>query len=98
MGSQVRPPARSLVQIDNERVIVTEWCLPPGGHTGTHAHQRDYLIVPVTSGELEITVGTSVSRASMAKGATYIRTRGIEHDVTNVNEFDFIFVEIEFKD
>ena len=46
--------AKSEVQVDTPEVRVTEWRLAPGSATGHHVHQMDYVIVPVTSGEMTI--------------------------------------------
>ena len=40
------------VQIDNDRVIVTEWRFAPGADTGHHVHGHDYVVVPMTTGIL----------------------------------------------
>ena len=40
--------------IDNDRVRVTEWKFKPGAHTGWHRHEMDYVVVPVTHGQLHI--------------------------------------------
>ncbi len=42
------------VQVDTPEVRVTEWRLAPGSATGHHIHEMDYVIVPVTSGEMTI--------------------------------------------
>jgi quercetin dioxygenase-like cupin family protein len=42
------------VQIENERVIVTEWTFAPGAETGQHVHAFDYVVVPLTSGTLHL--------------------------------------------
>ncbi len=42
------------VQIDNERVIVTEWRFAPGADTGHHVHGHDYVVVPMTTGTLRL--------------------------------------------
>ena len=42
------------VQIDNERVRVTEWRFAPGAETGEHVHAMDYVVVPLASGRLKI--------------------------------------------
>ena len=47
-------PAVSAVQVDNSRVRVTEWRIPPGGATGHHRHEMDYVITPVIGGALTI--------------------------------------------
>ena len=46
--------AKSDVQVDTPEVRVTEWRLAPGSATGHHTHEMDYVIVPVTSGEMTI--------------------------------------------
>ena len=46
--------AKSDVQVDTPEVRVTEWRLAPGSATGHHIHEMDYVIVPVTSGEMTI--------------------------------------------
>jgi len=49
-----RPLAKPTRQLETDRVLVTEWRFPPGGHTGWHKHAYDYVVVPITSGELHI--------------------------------------------
>jgi quercetin dioxygenase-like cupin family protein len=84
-------------QAETDRAIVTEWRFPPGGHTGWHRHGYDYIVVPVTTGELAIWTGTQEVRASLTTGVSYTRAAGVEHDVINPNAFEFVFVEIELK-
>jgi quercetin dioxygenase-like cupin family protein len=90
--------AASTVLIDNERVRVTEWRFAPGAATGWHRHALDYVVLPMTSGKLEL-VGPSgeASRAELNRGVPYFRNAGVEHDVINVNPYEFAFVEIELK-
>ena len=85
-------------QIDNERTRVTEWRFAPGAATGTHRHEYDYVIVPGTTGSLKI-VGPdgSESLAALTAGQCYFREAGVEHDVINANDHDFVFVEVEIK-
>ena len=92
-----RPLAKGTVQIDNERVIVTEWRFAPGAHTGWHKHMHDYVVVPVTTGELHIDDGTTTVPAPLRAGVSYSRLKGVEHDVINANDFEFVFVEVELK-
>ncbi len=94
----VRPQAVATVQMDDERVKVTEWRFPPGGETGWHTHTMDYVVVPVANGMLEIEMpdGTSF-RAPLALGASYGRKTGTEHNVINASAHEVAFVEIELK-
>ena len=40
------------VQLDTDRVKVTEWRFAPGAATGWHRHDYDYVVVPMTTGKL----------------------------------------------
>lgn len=92
-----RPRARSTVQVDDDRVRVTEWRFPPGAATGFHRHEMDYVVVPMTTGRLLLQTPEGESTASLTAGQAYARQAGVEHDVINANEYDFVFVEVEIK-
>ncbi|MBX6368842.1 MAG: cupin domain-containing protein [Rhodospirillales bacterium] len=92
-----RPQAIPRVQIDNERMRVTEWRFPPGAATGWHKHEYDYCIVPVTTGVLEIDAADGRRDARLITGESYFRPAGVEHDVINANDFEFVFIEVEVK-
>lgn len=92
-----RPAATPTVQIDNERLRVTEWRFAPGAATGFHRHEYDYCVVPLTTGPLLIESAAGASHAQLAVGVSYYRQAGVEHDVINDNAFEFAFVEIELK-
>ena len=96
-SSQQRPAARPTVQIDNERVTVTEWRFAPGEATGWHRHGYDYVVVPLTTGSLTIDDGHGETSAALVTGRSYFRPVGVEHDVINANPFEFVFVEVELK-
>jgi quercetin dioxygenase-like cupin family protein len=90
--------ARSDVQVDTSEVRVTEWRLPPGSATGHHIHELDYVIVPVTSGEMTIVApGGARSKAQLGIGKSYFRKAGVEHDVLNETEAEIVFLEVELK-
>jgi hypothetical protein len=57
----------------------------------------DYVVVPITSGRLDIDNGREVFAAELTSGVSYARDIGVEHDVINANDFEFVFVEIEVK-
>ena len=93
-----RPAATPTVQVDNERVRVTEWRFAPGAATGWHRHEYDYVVVPMTTGRLLLEEPGGASRhAALRGGVSYARSAGVEHDVINDNPFAFVFVEIEIK-
>ncbi|HLT19414.1 MAG TPA: cupin domain-containing protein [Thermomicrobiales bacterium] len=91
-------PATATVQVDNERVRVTEWSFTPGAATGYHRHEYDYVVVPLMNGRLKL-VGPDgeESFAELEAGVSYYREAGVEHDVINASDGDFSFVEIELK-
>jgi quercetin dioxygenase-like cupin family protein len=86
------------VQVDNDIAIVTEWRFAPGAATGWHRHGYDYVVVPMTSGRLRLKSSDGEHIAELEAGKSYYRNAGVEHDVINASDFEFVFVEIEFKD
>ncbi len=90
--------AQSTVQIDDDRVRVTEYRFEPGAETGWHTHEMDYVIVPLVSGSLRIQVGAETTTVDLRNGESYARPAGVKHNVTNTNQFEFAFVEIELKE
>ena len=92
-----RPLAVPTVQVDNERFIVTEWRFAPGAHTGWHRHAHDYVVVPLTTGPLLLDTPDGPRNADLVSGVSYSRQAGVEHDVINDGEREFVFVEIEAK-
>jgi quercetin dioxygenase-like cupin family protein len=98
MTDTARPKAVPTVQVDNERVRVTEWRFPPGGATGHHRHEYDYIVVPMTTGTLSMTGPRGATQAQLTTGRSYYRKAGVEHDVINTNPSEFVFVETELKD
>ena len=92
-GEEMSESARATVQVDNERVRVTEWRFAPGWHR----HEHDYVVVPMATGRLRIATGRGETMAELAAGQAYFRVAGAEHDVVNANPHEFVFVEIEVK-
>ena len=91
------PRAVATVQIDNAAVRVTEWRFAPGASTGHHRHEYPYVVVPMTTGRLAIAGPDGAATADLVTGHAYYRPAGVEHDVSNANPFEFVFVEIEIK-
>jgi quercetin dioxygenase-like cupin family protein len=89
--------AEPTVQVDNERVRVTEWRFQPGAATGHHRHAHDYVVVPMTTGRLLLRDAAGERYAELQVGKSYARSEGVEHDVINANDYEFVFVEIELK-
>lgn len=85
------------VFIDNDRTRVTEWRFAPGAETGQHRHEYDYVIVPTFTGQLRITSSDGEMLSDLTLGHPYFRQAGVEHNVFSANDFEFAFIEIEFK-
>lgn len=94
-----REAATPTVQIETDHVRVTEWRFAPGAATGFHVHAHDYVVVPITTGGLQIEDADGKSTVSpLVTGKPYNRGAGVAHDVINPNPFEFVFIEIELKD
>jgi beta-alanine degradation protein BauB len=87
--------AEANVQIENGRVKVTEWRFPPAAETGHHVHEYDYVVVPLTSGALRLEEPTGARTAQLLMGMAYAREKGVAHNVINVNDYEFRFLEVE---
>ncbi len=94
MGEQ----AVGTTQIDNPRTRVTEWRFAPGAARGYPRHEYDYVVVPQTTGRLKLTGPDGAETfAELTAGQAYFRQAGVEHDVVNANDHEFVFIEVEFK-
>jgi len=93
----IRPRGVPTPLIVNERVIVTEWRFAPGAETGWHVHGYDYVVVPQTTGRLLLETKQGDHHAELRVGQPYFRNAGVEHNVVNANEHEFVFVEVELK-
>ena len=94
----IRKKANPTVQIDDTQVKVTRWDFSPGAETGWHTHAMDYIVVPLTEGTLnaELPSGSKVE-SKLTVGASYARPAGVNHNIINVNNEPFSFIEIELK-
>ena len=87
--------ATAHVQIENDRVKVTEWRFAPEAETGHHVHEHDYVVVPLTSGALRLEEPAGTRTAQLRMGVAYAREKGVAHNVINANDYEFRFLEIE---
>jgi len=84
------------IKVDEPHVRVIEYRFAPGGETGWHRHGFDYVVVPMLDGKLLLEEAAGGSRvAELRIHQPYARRAGIEHNVINVNDFEFAFLEIE---
>ncbi len=84
-------------QINNDRVIVTEWRFPPDSETGWHTHAYDYVVVPMTDGTLVLETDEGRKTSKLVKGQSYTRNVGVSHNVINPGPGEVIFVEVEIR-
>ncbi len=89
--------AHAIEQVDNDRVIVTEWRFAPGAETGWHRHEMDYVVVPLMNGKLLLKDKAGESLSELTAGKSYFRAAGVEHNVINASGGEFAFVEIQLK-
>ncbi|WP_415237824.1 cupin domain-containing protein [Sneathiella sp.] len=88
----------STLQIDNNCTRTTEWRFAPGNETGWHRHEMDYMVVPMVSGQLKMQEPNGKEHiADLTAGVPYFRDLGVVHNVININDFEFVFIEVEFK-
>lgn len=93
-----RPQAVATKQVDDGRVIVTEWRFAPNAETGWHKHGHDYVVVPMTTGTLLIeNPGGENVHVPLTAGVSYARKTGVEHNVVNASPHEFVFVEVEIR-
>lgn len=98
MGETGQSRARPTVQVENERVRVTEWRFAPDASTGYHRHEYDYVVVPLLDGRLRQTGPQGESVRELKAGRSYFREAGVEHDVFNASGYEFAFIEVELKE
>ncbi len=96
--SRQRGAAAAEQQLDDGVVRVTKWTFPPGTETGPHVHAFDYVVVPVTDGELTIETDDTSAVAPITIGVSYQRGKGVAHNVANDGDTTVAFVEVELLD
>ncbi|KDM65539.1 hypothetical protein [Acidiphilium sp. JA12-A1] len=91
-----RMKAAPTMRIENGRVRATEWAFAPGAETGWHRHGHDYVVVPLTDGDLLIEhPGGTTTTAHLTQGIPYANMIGVEHNVVNAGSEHLSFLEIE---
>ena len=69
-----RKKAKTNIQIDNERIRVTEYSFNKGDETGFHTHQWDYVVIPQTNGKLLLVDENKVeTTATLLKGGALLQ-------------------------
>ncbi len=93
----IREKAKAIIQIENEKVVVTQWRFAPQAETGWHKHAYDYIVVPEMDGKLLIETKGGNDIVTMKTAQSYNRPAGVEHNVINVSDYEYAFIEIELK-
>ena len=96
-GVPMMTQAVGTLQLEDDRVVVTEWCFAPGAETGFHVHAHDYVVVPLTTGTLRLVEPNGTRDAALTAGQSYSRPAGVAHNVINANDYEFRFIEVELK-
>jgi beta-alanine degradation protein BauB len=93
-----RPAAERTVQLDDDRVRVSEWRFAPDAATG--ATRTSSTPSPSACSRASWTSTTASGRTMTEPKATGsdVRPAGVEHDVVDQNGHELAFVEIELKD
>ena len=87
-----------LEQINNKKVNVNKFILKPNDSTGIHVHSFDYVIIPITDGNLKIVdKNKNELITNLVAGEPYFRKKGVEHNVINIGTNIIIFIEVEIK-
>lgn len=58
----------------------------------------NYVVVPMLTGQLRLEMEDGEHFADLTQGISYAREAGVRHNVINDNDYEFAFVEVEFKD
>jgi quercetin dioxygenase-like cupin family protein len=91
------PQPDRAVQIENEKVLVVTWRFPPGACLDWHRHEYDYVVVPLTSGNLTVSNSAGSAEARLVAFQPYARYAGVEHRVENHSDHEIVWVEIDLK-
>ncbi len=94
----MRPQATATQMIDDARVRVTRFDFAPGGETGWHRHEMDYVITAISDCHMRLELPDgSVNDVTVPAGSAYRRDEGVEHNVINNGDSPMSFVEVELK-
>ena len=63
--------ATATVQLDNDRMRVTEWRFGPDGEAGLHVHPFDYVVVPLTTATPRLELADETLDSELTTGIWY---------------------------
>jgi quercetin dioxygenase-like cupin family protein len=86
------------LELENERVRVFRLILAPGQATEQHSHDRQFLGVAITDGEIAVNrPATDTETVTFRPGDYRWHERGARHSLKNAGSTTFETVEIELK-
>lgn len=97
MAFETTGTAVTTVLAEDEYTRMTRWDFAPGATTGWHEHEMDYAVVILTDSIMAYEVDGKVTEKSVQNGDSYIRPKGVKHDVKNAGPGPLSFIEIEMK-
>lgn len=82
---------------ENDRSKITRWDFAPGATTGWHEHEMDYAVVILTESTMAFEADGEITQKQVQPGDSYLRPKGVQHDVRNAGPGPLSFIEIETK-
>ncbi|MCK0195781.1 cupin domain-containing protein [Ancylobacter sp. 6x-1] len=97
MPFECSTPAVPTVLAEDDKAKITRWDFEPGATTGWHEHAMDYAVVIMTDAVMAYEIDGQVTEKEVRAGDSYIRPKGVRHDVKNAGSTRLSFIEIEIK-
>jgi quercetin dioxygenase-like cupin family protein len=89
----------SEIQHEDDRIRVNRLTFAArGDETGEHVHDFDYVVIPVSGGDLTVVSPDGSTRElHQVPGVSYRGAGGTNHNVISASSEPVVFVEIELK-
>ena len=97
MPFECTTPAVATVLAEDDKAKITRWDFEPGATTGWHEHGMDYAVVIMSDAVMAYEIDGVVTEKDVRTGDSYIRPKGVKHDVKNAGTTKLSFIEIEMK-
>ncbi len=82
--------------LDDGTFRVTRWTIEPGGSIPFHAHEFDYVVVPLVRGTMvAVAADGTETTVELESGRSYARGAGARHSIDNRTTETVEFVEVE---
>lgn len=97
MPFECTTPSVATVLAEDDKAKITRWDFEPGATTGWHEHGMDYAVVIMSDAVMAYEIDGVVTEKEVRTGDSYIRPKGVKHDVKNAGTTKLSFIEIEMK-